>query len=74
MLTVLGRGGEGREFRKANHTPSDRMKEQETERDRKTVRAETDRERWYETQKETPLPEFNETSSERRTQKGHKTT
>lgn len=34
------------------------MKEQETETDRKTVRAETDRERWCERQ--TPLPEFSE--------------
>lgn len=65
LLTVLGKGGEGREFRRANHTPSDRVKE--TERDRKTARAETDR--WCERQDETPLPEFSETSEERRTPK-----
>lgn len=62
LLTVLGKGGEGREFRRANHTPSDRMKRQEARE-----RQETDRERRHflcsvkPAQKEEP-------------KKGHKTT
>lgn len=39
LLTVLGRGGEGREFRKANHTVW------QSERDRDRDKKETDRER-----------------------------
>jgi len=51
LLTVLGKGGEGREFRRANHTPSDRMKERERERETERKR-ERDRNKERERERE----------------------
>lgn len=56
LLTVLGRGGEGREFRRANHTPSD--SERDHVRQRNSRSSDYERER----QKDTPHPEFSETT------------
>lgn len=66
LLTVLGRGERGRGERVQEGKPhAIRQNEGAKEWDRKTARAETDRERWCGRQKETPLPEFNETSAGR---------
>lgn len=69
LLTVLGKGGRGERVQEGKPYAF-RQNERAGDRERQ----ETDRERWRERQRETPLPEFKETSSETRTQRGHKTT
>lgn len=70
LLTVLWRGGEGRKIQEGQT-----IHHQTEWRRRKRRQTEKQREQWEtERERETVLPELSETSSERKTQRGHKTT